>query len=643
MTTAPDATLDASTDAGNPVLHVVYRYGKPYWPEFSLGLLLQVLGQIPGRVPALVVGVALDAVFLQRTPFGIPLLPEAWVPATRTGQFWFSAALIGGTMVLGSLFALGSRLAYGWFQQHLLHDVRTDTFDAMQRLRLAAFESQQTGDVLSVLNNDVENLQEFTGGTIGAVIRFPFTVALSFAFMATLNLHLAAALLVVPVGIFAFAYWHANYIEGIYEDIRQSVGDINVRLEKTLSGIETVKATASEPREREQVEAVSRARAEHQWRITRINGGVAPVVNLVQNLGIVAIIVVGGSWILGGTPSFVGGGITAGALFTFVSYVRDFVQPMRQLASIVDSYENAKASASRLVDLVAEPDVIPEAEDATELDGVDGAVAYEGVRFGYDTGTRADGGDPDGELTVRDVTFEAAPGETVGLVGPTGAGKSTLLKLLFRFYDVDEGSVRVDGHDVRDVTRRSLRRHLGYVGQDPFLFSGTVAENVTYGDDDPDEGDLERALDLAGAAEFVADLPEGVDTQVGERGVKLSGGQRQRLALARALYRDPDVLVLDEATSHVDTETEAAIQESLARVTGDCTTFVVAHRLSTVRHADHIVVLDGGEVVERGDHEELLETDGLYATLWAIQVGDVEALPEEFLERARARDAEVAR
>jgi ATP-binding cassette subfamily B protein len=242
---------------------------------------------------------------------------------------------------------------------------------------------------------------------------------------------------------------------------------------------------------------------------------------------------------------------------------------------------------------------------------------------------------------LHGVSFTVEPGATVGVVGPTGSGKSTLVKLLVRLYDVESGSVRVDGHDIRDVALDSLRRRVGYVAQEPFLFYGTVAENIAYGTFDASEAELERAARRAAAHEFIANLPDGYDTMVGERGVKLSGGQRQRLALARTFLKDPNVLVLDEATSHVDTETEAIIQRSLRELAADRTTVAIAHRLSTVKDADEILVLEGGRIVERGTHPDLIEEDGLYANLWRVQAGDIEDLPASFFEAAVARRATI--
>jgi ATP-binding cassette subfamily B protein len=301
---------------------------------------------------------------------------------------------------------------------------------------------------------------------------------------------------------------------------------------------------------------------------------------------------------------------------------------MAQFGQIINMYQRAYASAERVFGLMDTPDRIGQKEDAEPLVVTDGDVECDDVTFGYDE-------DP----IIRNVDFDVDGGDTVALVGPTGAGKSTAVKLLLRLYDVDEGAVRVDGTDVRDATVHSLRQQMGYVSQDTFLFYGSVRDNIAYGSPDASDEEIRAAAEAAEAHEFVRSLPDGYDTMVGERGVKLSGGQRQRVAIARAILKDPEILVLDEATSDVDTETEMLIQRSLDRLTEDRTTLVIAHRLSTVKDADSIVVLDDGQVAEQGTHADLLDKDGLYANLWAVQAGEIDSLPEDFIKRAARRRA----
>ncbi len=306
-----------------------------------------------------------------------------------------------------------------------------------------------------------------------------------------------------------------------------------------------------------------------------------------------------------------------------------FIWPMAQFGSIINMYQRAYASSARIFGLMDEPSRIQEDPDAEDLVVTEGEVVYDDVTFGYD----------ESETIVEDITFEVEGGDTLALVGPTGAGKSTVLKLLLRMYDVNEGAIRIDGTDLRDVSLPSIRRNIGYVSQNTFLFYGTVKENIEYGTFDASDEEIEEAAKAAEAHDFISNLPDGYDTKVGERGVKLSGGQRQRISIARAILKDPEILILDEATSDVDTETEMLIQRSLDKLTEDRTTFAIAHRLSTIKDADKIVVLEGGKIVERGRHDQLIAKDGLYAHLWGVQAGEIDELPQEFIERAARRTA----
>jgi ATP-binding cassette subfamily B protein len=537
-------------------------------------------------------------------------------------------ALLAVSYPTGALLRMVSRRRMGRFGELLQHDVRVGTFDTVQRLEMEYFDERETGRIMSILNDDVRELNAVVNGVLGAVANGVTRGIAMFAFLLWLNWQLAAALLVVPL---AFG-WVASRISSILEPkhmaVRERVGDINDRLNNNVEGISVIKSCGTEALERERVAAVSREHRDAKWDAHLTQATFDQLLAIVERVGRVFVLGVGGYWVLVGPPLFFTGTLTAGALFTFYYYINDFTNSAENLAGVVDPYQNAKAAATRIRE-VLDGDRITAREGAAPLGSVDGAVAYHDVSFAY--------ADRD-EAALESVSFAVDPGETVGVVGPTGAGKSTLVKLLFRFYDPDRGRIEIDDRDVRDVEVESLRDALGYVSQDPFLFSGTVRENLAYAAVDVDEDAMIGAAKRASAHEFVADLPEGYDTDVGERGIKLSGGQRQRLTIVRELLRDPDVLVLDEATSHVDNETEMLIKRSMDELGADRTMFVIAHRLSSVRDADRLLVIDDGRIVERGTHEELLAADGLYANLWRIQVGDVEGLPESFLERIRARE-----
>jgi len=302
---------------------------------------------------------------------------------------------------------------------------------------------------------------------------------------------------------------------------------------------------------------------------------------------------------------------------------------MAQFGQIINMYQRAEASAERIFGLMDETNSLEADGESKELVVSEGRIKYENVSFSYE----------DGQPILEDITFTVEGGETLALVGPTGAGKSTVLKLLLRLYDVKEGAVWIDRQDIREVSRKSLRQSIGYVGQESYLFYGTVRDNIAYGSFEATDREIRAAAKAAEAHAFVQNLPDGYETMVGERGVKLSGGQRQRLCIARAMLEDPDILVLDEATSDVDTETEMLIQRSLEELTADRTTFAIAHRLSTIKDAEKIAVLEDGRIVEQGTHDELLRKDGLYAHLWGVQAGEIDSLPQEFIERASRRGA----
>jgi ATP-binding cassette subfamily B protein len=405
---------------------------------------------------------------------------------------------------------------------------------------------------------------------------------------------------------------------------------VNSRLENNLGGIQIIKTSNTEDYESDRVEGVSRDYFDANWDAIGTRIKFFPGLRILAGVGFVTTFLVGGLWVLGRPFGPFSGSLSPGEFVTFILLGQRFIWPMAQFGQIINMYQRAHASAERIFGLMDEPARIAEDPDAEGLVVSDGRVVYDDVTFGYDE-----------ETVVRDVSFAVEGGETLALVGPTGAGKSTVLKLLLRMYDVDEGAITVDGQDLRAVTIPSLRAQVGYVSQDTFLFYGTVAENIAYGTFDADHDGIVEAAKAAEAHEFITNLPDGYDTEVGERGVKLSGGQRQRISIARAILKDPEILVLDEATSDVDTETEMLIQRSLDRLTEDRTTFAIAHRLSTIKDADEIVVLEDGRVVERGAHDDLITSDGLYAHLWGVQAGEIDELPDEFVERAARRGARV--
>jgi ATP-binding cassette subfamily B protein len=628
---AVETELDAYRERVERPLYRLFRAyggGEGHWLAVGLAASLLAYGTV--LVTPLVLGTTIDAVFTGEGQYTLPLVPAAWLPTDATTQFWLSAAVVGGALGGGALLQWVRGVTMNYFAHGVMFAIRTDAYEKMQRLDMTFFDNRETGEIMSILNNDTNNLEIFFDNVLGDVVRIGvIVVGVTVALLYT-NWQLALVTLGVVPLLVAFTWWFMLVIEPRYEVQRSVIGDLNTRIENGLSGIELVKTTNTEGYENRRVRRVSRDVFDAEMSVLRLSYFYRPGMELITGAALLATFVVGGLWVFSGPPLFFSGDLSTGDFVVFMLLTQRLTGPMAQLSSIVDWYENAKASGKRICGLMDVPVRIEDAANPVALDDVAGRVEYDDVTFAYE----------DGETVLDGVDIDATPGETVAIVGPTGAGKSTVAKLLLRLYDATDGAVRVDGHDVRDVRLADLRSAVGYVSQETFLFDGTVAENIRYGRFDADREAVVAAAEAAEADDFVRKLSEGYDTRVGERGVKLSGGQRQRLAIARTVLQDPDVLLLDEATSAVDTETEYLIQRSLDRLAADRTTLVVAHRLSTVKDADTIVVLDEGRVVERGSHESLLAAGGLYATLWGVQAGELESVPEEFVARSDAESVD---
>ncbi|MFC4987015.1 ABC transporter ATP-binding protein [Saliphagus infecundisoli] len=619
----------------NPMKRLFAEYGMRYKFQAIVGILASVFARILDLLPPVMLAVALDAVFREETtyaeafPLGSSLI-EPYVPATQLGQFYLTVGIIAGAFFLGAGFHWVRNWGFNGFAQNIQHDVRTDTYDKMQRLNMDFFADKQTGEMMSILSNDVNRLERFLNDGINSMFRLSVMVVGIGVILFAYNWQLAlVALLPVPL-IAAFTYLFIRIIQPKYAKVRSTVGNVNSRLENNLGGIQVIKSSTTEEYESDRVEDVSMDYFDANWDAIETRIKFFPSLRVIAGIGFVVTFFVGGLWVFQGSPPgpFTGE-LREGTFVAFVLYTQRFIWPMAQFGQIINMYQRARASSARMFGLMDEPHRVAEDPSAVDLEVTDGRVEYDDVTFGYD----------EEETIVEDVSFEVEGGETLALVGPTGAGKSTILKLLLRMYDVDEGAIRIDDQDVREVTLRSLRERTGYVSQDTFLFYGTVEENLKYGTFGADREEVIEAAKMAEAHEFIQNLPEGYDTEVGERGVKLSGGQRQRISIARAILKDPDILILDEATSDVDTETEMLIQRSIDKLTEDRTTFAIAHRLSTIKDAERIVVLEDGRIVERGSHEDLLDNDGLYAHLWGVQAGEIDELPQEFIERAQRRQA----
>lgn len=562
-----------------------------------VAILGSILNKLFDLAPPMLIGLAVDTVV--EGPDSV--LARLGVESAQ-GQLTWLAVLTVLIWSLESAFEYLQKWMWRNLAQTVQHELRIEAFEHLQTLDAAWFQEAQTGRLLAILNDDVNQLERFLDFGADDLLQTATTVVLvSAAFFWVSPVVAGLALLPVPVilwGSFAFQ----RHIGPRYASVRETASLVSGQLANTLAGIETVKAFTTEDHEVRRIRALSDDYRLANRRAIALSSAFSPMIRMAVVVGFTATLVVGGQQALAGT-------LEVGAYSVLVFLTQRLLWPLTRLGQTFDLYQRAMASTERILDLLAVRPSIT--SGPRRLPRAAGAIRFEGVTFAY----------PGRDPVIEDFHLDVPAGQTLAIVGPTGSGKSTLVRLLLRLHDPVRGRVTLDGVDVRELALSDLRGAIGLVSQHVFLFPGTVRDNVRYGSFDASDEAVWDALAKAEAASFVRELPQGLDTVLGERGQKLSGGQAQRLSLARALLRDPPVLVLDEATSAVDNETEAAIQRSLARVSIGRTTLVIAHRLSTVRHADRIVVLDRGRVVESGRHEELLARGGLYARLWDVQTG----------------------
>ena len=592
------------------------RFARPHRRDAVLGAVYSVLNKVFDVLPEILIGVAVDVVVNQRASF----LARHGLP-DPVHQLVALVALTVVVWVLESAFEYLYALKWRGLAQDLQHALRQAAYAHLQALPPAAIERERSGRLMALLNEDVNQVERFLNTGANDLIQVAVSSLLVGAVFFVLTADLAAlAMLPIPL-ILIGAFWFQARLAPRYAAAREAAATVSARLSNNLAGMATIQAYTAEDFEAQHLrEASEQFRARNAAAI-RFSAAITPVIRMAILAGFVATLLYGGLKTLDGE-------LGVGSYSALVYLTQRLLWPLTRLADMTDLYQRAMASVTRVFDLLDTP--VPARGTQALPAPVRGEIAFADVLFAYPEPTAWREG-PDGEpgtgparakLALQGVTLHVAAGTTVALVGGTGGGKSTLVKLLLGFLRPNAGTIRLDGVDVQDLDPAALRRALGYVAQDPFLTDGTLADNIAYGERVPD---AERVLAAARAAEahdFIAALPLGYASPVGERGAQLSGGQRQRIALARALYRDPAVLVLDEATSAVDNETEAAIARSLARLAHQRTTLVVAHRLSTVRHADAIHVLEAGRIVESGTHDELVARGGVYAALWKLQTGE---------------------
>jgi ATP-binding cassette subfamily B protein len=592
-----------------PPLVRLWRHARGHRRTVVAAIGFSVVNKLADVMPELLIGAAVDVVVrgtdsVVATLFGVE---------DRFAQLLVLAVINVIVWLIESGSEYVSNLLWRNLAQTVEHEARMDAYRHVQRLELAWFEDQSTGGLLAILNDDVNQLERFLDmgaqELIRTLVNIIFVGVVFFVASPVLGV---VAFLPIPVIVWASVRYQRR-LEPRYTEVREAAGDLGALLANNVSGIATIRSFTAEERETGRVSEASQIYREANGRAIRLSSAFIPLIRMAILAAFTITLVVGGQAALNGT-------LDIGLFSVLVYMTQRLLWPLTRLGETFDLYQRAMASTRRILDLLAvEPTIVD--GPGVLPSPVTGEVCFDGVSFAY--------GPPDarGPAVLDRFDLEVPAGETHAIVGATGAGKSTVVKLLLRLYEATEGRISMDGVGIDEVPLAELRRAVGYVGQDVFLFQGTVRENLAYGRPQATDEELERAARLAEAQEFICALPRGYDTVVGERGQKLSGGQRQRLSIARAILKDPPLLVLDEATSSVDNETEAAIQRSLELVGRGRTVVVIAHRLSTVRHADRIHVLEKGRVVESGTHDDLLAERGLYAALWRIQTGEVHAVP----------------
>ncbi|MBE7384307.1 MAG: ABC transporter ATP-binding protein [Leptolyngbya sp. SIO1E4] len=580
-------------------LNRLLRYSRPHRRAVWLASFCSIFNKFFDLAPPVLIGLAVDVVVEQQNSW-----IAGWGIKTITAQFLVLSGLTVIVWGLESAFEYAYSVLWRNLAQTIQRDLRIDAYTHLQDLELAYFEERSTGRLMAVLNDDVNQLERFLDKGANEVLQVVTTVILiggAFWVMAPA----VAWMAVLPM---PFIVWGAitfqRFLAPRYAAVRERVSILNSRLSNNLSGMLTIKSFTAELYEIDRVREDSDAYRLSNRQAIAFSAAFIPLIRILILVGFTATLLYGGQLAVDGQ-------LAVGTYSVLVFLTQRLLWPLTRLGETLDEYQRAMASTNRVMDLLDTPITLHPGQRRLPVSHVKGEIRFEDVTFAYT---------PQAPVTQH-LTLKVPAGHTVAIVGSTGSGKSTLVKLLLRFYEVTAGRITLDDIDIRELAPQDLRQAIGLVSQDVFLFHGTVAENIAYGTFDADQHAIEAAARIAEAHDFITHLPNGYNTIVGERGQKLSGGQRQRLAIARAILKNPPILVLDEATSAVDNETEAAIQRSLEKITQNRTTLAIAHRLSTIRNADRIYVMEHGQLVEWGTHEALLERQGIYAGLWQVQMG----------------------
>ena len=578
----------------------LFKYGRRYRILIWQAVVCSILNKIFDLAPPALIGAAVDVVVKQEDSliarFGV---------TDVFGQLLILCVLSVIIWGFESLFEYIYERLWRNLAQNIQHDLRLDAYDHLQDLELAYFEERSTGTLLSILNDDVNQLERFLDIGANEILQVGTTVIIiSGAFFISTPDVAWMAMLPIPIILWGSIAFQTK-LAPRYAQVREKVSLLNSRLANNISGITTIKSFTTEAYELERLKRESQAYRESNQQAIALSAAFIPLIRIVILAGFTAILLYGGMKV-------VEGDLAVGTYSVLVFLTQRLLWPLTRLGQTLDLYQRAMASTNRVMNLLDTPITIHSGNIAVPREEINGAITLENITFAYQNR----------KPVIKNLSLEIPAGKTIAIVGSTGSGKSTLVKLLLRFYEIEQGRITLDSRDIKDIFLADLRQAIGLVSQDVFLFHGTVRDNIAYGNAYEPRDKVIAAAKIAEAHDFITQLPQGYDTIVGERGQKLSGGQRQRIAIARAVLKNPPILILDEATSAVDNETEAAIARSLEKITRNRTTIAIAHRLSTIRHADCIYVLEFGQIVEQGTHEELLAKQGVYNNLWRVQTGD---------------------
>lgn len=535
------------------------------------------------------------------------MIDEVLADKNGTMLNWIAASIIAIFIVRG-LFWYGQNYLMSYVGQSVIIDIRAAVFKKLQRLSVSFYDKNKTGTIMSYVTNDVNALQSAMVENTIEMITEGFILIGSVVAMIYLDWRLTLFTVCTFPVVLWFMEFFGKKIRKTGGRIQECTADITSVLQESVASARVIKSFVREDYEVDRFDVENKANFRANMKNAQLMATLTPVVELVAAIGVTMIIWYGGNNVINGT-------ITAGSLVAFLTYAVNISNPIKRLTRVIGNIQKALAAAQRVFMIIDMPEEIAGSRDAKQLPEVSGKVEFQNVSFAYN----------DKGNVITDLSFSVKPGEVIAIVGPSGAGKSTIANLLPRFYDVNKGDIKIDGHSVREVTLDSLREQVGIVPQETMLFNGSVYNNILYGRLDATKEEIEAAAKAANAHDFIMQLTDGYETKLGDRGVNLSGGQRQRIAIARAILKNPRILILDEATSALDTESERVVQEALDRLMVGRTSFVIAHRLSTVKNADKILVLEKGNLVESGTHDELLALDGLYAHLYKIQYRNKEA------------------